>query len=211
MKTAFIAALCAVFFTGAAEARQRHRSTGLHPECNVIMPCVLPYASTPDQVRTTRGRYIARSLGFGAAVEKPARKARKARVSVKHLDRHIVDRAVATVSGIVAPLAAKVAEIQSACGSRVVSAIRHTNIAGTRRRSLHATGQAVDLVGNPGCMYALLRDWPGGYSTDYARMAHLHLSYGGPEHGIRFVHGGGNRHARRYARHRHHRYASAVR
>lgn len=114
-------------------------------------------------------------------------------------------------SAIIAPLAAKVAEIQSACGSRVISDIRHTNIAGTRRLSLHASGKAVDLQGNPGCIYGHLAGWPGGVSTDYARMRHVHLSYdpdGGREMGLRFVHGG-HRHARRFARHRHQRYARA--
>lgn len=67
-----VAIVCA--FATNAEARQRHKS-GLHPECNVTMPCVAPSASTPDQVRVARGRYIARQMGFGAAIEKPVRKA----------------------------------------------------------------------------------------------------------------------------------------
>ena len=37
--------------------------------------------------------------------------------------------------------------------------------------SLHATGEAVDMRGNPSCVYAQLRDWPGGYSTDYGRVS----------------------------------------
>lgn len=75
--------------------------------------------------------------------------------------------------------------------------------------SLHASGKAVDLAGNPSCMYAMLHGWPGGYSTDYGSVRHLHLSYdpaGGREMGIRFRHGG-HRYARRH--HRHARYASA--
>lgn len=117
-----------------------------------------------------------------------------------------------SVAGIVSPLAAKVAQIQAACGSSVVSGVRHTRIAGTRRMSLHAQGKAVDMVGNPSCMYSQLRGWSGGYSTDYGRMRHIHISYdveGGREMGLRFAHGGHRKYQRRAARHRHHREAAA--
>ena len=36
-----------------------------------------------------------------------------------------------------------------------------------------------------------LRGWPGGYSTDYGRVRHVHISLGGREDGIRFAHRGG--------------------
>ena len=110
---------------------------------------------------------------------------------------------------IVSALAAKVREISSSCGSSVVSGVRHTHIANTRAMSLHATGQAVDMRGNPRCIYQHLSGWPGGYSTDYGRMQHVHISYsaGGREWGIRFAHGG--HHWFAYAhQHRHRRYAS---
>lgn len=108
--------------------------------------------------------------------------------------------------GIVPPLANKVADLMVACpGTRPTSGVRRTYVRGTRKRSQHWTGNAVDIVGNPRCMYPLLAKWPGGYSTDYHRVRpnHLHLSWGGREHGKRFVHGGGKRKTR-YAR-RHHR------
>jgi len=180
-----------------AEARQRHKG-GLHPECNVTMPCIAPYASTPEQVRVTRGRYIARQVGFGGPNVKRAVRAPKARPVVSYSAPS--PSIVRAVSGIVAPLAAKVAEIQSACGSKIISAIRHTNVAGTRTRSLHASGQAVDMAGNPSCIYALLRGWAGGYSTDYSSVNHVHISYGGREHGVRFAH---RSHAKRHAHSRH--------
>lgn len=119
------------------------------------------------------------------------------------------------ISGVVAPLAAKAREISASCGSRVVSGVRHTYIAGTRRISLHASGQAVDMVGNPKCIYAHLRDWPGGYSTDYRRARHVHISWtgGGREWGARFAHGHHHRkvrHAKRpHRRHVAHRAVSA--
>ncbi len=101
--------------------------------------------------------------------------------------------------GVYAPLAAKAREIAAACGSRVVSGVRHTRVAGTRRMSLHASGHAVDMQGNPACIYAHLRGWAGGYSTDYGRVRHVHISLGGREDGARFAHRG---------RRHHHRYAS---
>jgi hypothetical protein len=98
--------------------------------------------------------------------------------------------------GVTPALAAKAREIVAACGSRVVSGVRHTRIAGTHRMSLHASGRAVDMQGNPSCIYAALRGWPGGVSTDYGRAPggpHVHFSLGGREDGRRFAH----RHSRR--------------
>jgi hypothetical protein len=108
--------------------------------------------------------------------------------------------------GVVPQLAAKITDIVGTCGSEVVSAVRHTYIAGTHRISQHANGTAVDITGNPSCIYSMLRGWPGGVSTDYSRVHHVHISIGGPEDGRRFVHGG---HRQHYAHHRHrHRYVS---
>ena len=73
--------------------------------------------------------------------------------------------------------------------------------------SLHASGRAVDMKGNPSCIYAHLHGWPGGYSIDYGRVHHVHISLGGREDGLRFAHGG---HRRHYAHRRHHRYAMGV-
>ena len=93
------------------------------------------------------------------------------------------------LNGIVAPLAAKAQEIMSACGSYVASGVRiGSRVRGSGRLSLHHSGQAVDMVGNPSCIYAQLANWPGGYSTDYSAVRHVHISYGGSEHGLRFRH-----------------------
>lgn len=110
-----------------------------------------------------------------------------------------------SLAGVVAPLAAKARQLQSICNARIISAVRHTYIAGTGGRlSLHASGRAVDIAGNPSCLYANLRNWPGGVSMDYGRVRHVHLSYapGGPEWGARFNHGGGRARRARYARRR---------
>lgn len=126
-----------------------------------------------------------------------------------------------SLSGIVAPqLVAKAREIMATCGSIVVSAR-----AARGNRSNHPIGRAVDMRGNPSCIYSLLHGWPGGKSNDYASAPggpHVHISYnpGGQEWGLTFAHNhsGGRhyagRHHRRYATvtyhaRRHHRYASA--
>lgn len=108
------------------------------------------------------------------------------------------------MTGIVPALAAKVAQIESSCpGAHVISAVRHTRVRGTGRMSLHATGEAVDMRGNPSCVYGQLQGWPGGYSTDYGRVQHVHISLAanGREMGLRFTHGGGRTHRhRRFAK-----------
>jgi hypothetical protein len=97
-----------------------------------------------------------------------------------------------------------VAEIVTTCGSMILSSHRHTYVAGTHRISLHASGRAVDVAGNPSCIYSMLHGWPGGYSVDYGAVRHVHISLGGREDGTRFVHGG--RHHGRGHRHRHSRH-----
>lgn len=107
-----------------------------------------------------------------------------------------IARGSVSLSGVVGPLADKAREIQAACGARVISAVRKTYIAGTRHISLHASGRAVDMAGNPDCIYRHLASWPGGVSVDYSRVQHVHFSLdqsGGREMGLRFKHGGGKK------------------
>ncbi|HEY4774287.1 MAG TPA: hypothetical protein VIH40_05650, partial [Xanthobacteraceae bacterium] len=125
-----------------------------------------------------------------------------------------------SVAGLPAPLVAKVREITNACGSRVVSTWRRGARVWGGSVSNHARWRAADLVGNPRCIYPLLANWPGGYSTDYhdvrcrtargwVRCPHVHLSWnpGGMEWGKRFAHRGGRKHGARkaYRRAAHHR------
>jgi hypothetical protein len=154
-------------------AEARHRLPAVSPECNVTMPCDFSYlrVAPAKVVRLVVHNMPAQRLHYPSP------------------------------TGLVAPLAAKVSEIVSTCGSTVISSVRHTLIAGTRILSLHASGKAADLQGNPSCMYAALHGWPGGYSIDYASVRHIHISYdpeGGREMGARFVHGG-HHHRHRYA------------
>ncbi|WP_249166453.1 hypothetical protein [Bradyrhizobium sp. JYMT SZCCT0428] len=102
LKTVLAACVLLCALTINAEARQRHKAIGLHPECNVTMPCVAPSASTPDQVRVIRGRYIARQMGFGAAIERRAvrdSKARRSAASFEAAKINIAAQVVAHPSG----------------------------------------------------------------------------------------------------------------
>ena len=114
---------------------------------------------------------------------------------------HESHHASGMLSSVIPALAAKAHEITAACGARVISGFRpHAVVAGTNRTSLHASGHAVDIQGNPGCIYSHLHGFRGGYSVDYSAVQHVHVSLGGREDGARFVHGGGHRHS--YRRHR---------
>ncbi len=101
-----------------------------------------------------------------------------------------------SLAGVTPVLAAKSREIASACGSAIIS-----TVSGRGHRSNHPIGRAVDMRGNPSCIYAHLKGWPGGYSTDYAAVQHVHISYnpGGQEWGLHFPHGGSRHHVTRYA------------
>ena len=136
------------------------------------------------------------------------------RVSERH--RH---RGTGTsLNDLIAALRTKVSEIISGCGSRLVSGYRPgAHVAGSGRLSLHSTypARAADLSGNPSCIYSHLHGWAGGYSIDYGRVRHVHLSYSPPGSGelagrewhARFAHYAGGHH-RGYAHHHHRRYAS---
>lgn len=94
---------------------------------------------------------------------------------------------------IVGPLKAKAEELIATCGSKVISAFRPGARIPTGHVSNHALCRALDLQGNPSCMYRLLADWKGGLSTDYwdaPGTPHIHLSWnpGGMEWGTKFAH-----------------------
>lgn len=96
-----------------------------------------------------------------------------------------------SLAGYPAPLIAKVQELKTHCGAKLISAFRPgAKIRGSGRPSLHASKRAVDMTGNVSCIYARMKNWPGGYSTDYRAVAHIHFSYepNGREWGSRFVH-----------------------
>ena len=108
-----------------------------------------------------------------------------------------------SLKGIISvELIAKTQEIVSKCGSVVVSARSRRGY-----RSNHPIGRAVDIRGNPKCIYEQLAGWPGGVSTDYSSAPggpHVHVSYnpGGQEWGLRFRHN--------HALHRHPNTVAAV-
>lgn len=109
---------------------------------------------------------------------------------VRSLD--VASRGV-SLSGVVAPLADKARQIMADCDSKVISAFRRGARIPTGQMSNHAVGRAVDMQGNPECIYRHLAGWPGGYSTDYHTAPggkHVHISYnpGGMEWGVKFAH-----------------------
>lgn len=196
-----VAALCAL--SSMAEARVR--APAVAPECNITMPCI--GVDNPVHARQRGQRRVepAFSMMQPAATPRLSRRQQRAleraQRNFEPAPRAVAERASHASegysAGLVGPLAAKLASIQAACpGTQAISGIRHTRIAGTRRMSLHAQGKAVDVRGPYGCIYAQLRGWSGGYSTDPGRVQHIHISYddaGGREMGLRFAHGGGRR------------------
>jgi len=108
----------------------------------------------------------------------------------------------------------KLGEIQNGCsGFHVISTVCGNGghgyyVRGTRRVSLHCLDKAADFtVRDYSCAYIHLQGWPGGFSTDPKIVGHVHISLGGREDGLRFVHGGhGGSKIAAKARHRH--YAS---
>jgi hypothetical protein len=168
----------AIFFglVSSAEARHRH-----------VAPSIMQPFAWPNLFSKTNTVHVRHH------------RARHARV--RH-GRHHATRAAhghsTSLAGVAPRLATKITSIVGACGSQIVSTVRHTFVAGTHRLSQHANGTAVDITRNPSCIYSMLHGWPGGYSTDYGRVHHVHISIGGREEGLRFVHGG---HRRHYAHH----------
>ena len=186
-----------------ATAQARQRIPVLAPECNVSMSCDVPVKGNFIQPRADGVMQPSLRPSKQRAEREAQQAMAYAPAAVDPVERESKAAPSTSISGIVPELAAKVAQIQSACpGAHVISGIRHTRIRGSGRMSLHATGEAVDMRGNPSCVYAQLRDWAGGYSTDYGRVQHVHISLAanGREAGLRFTHGGGRGHRHRYAR-----------
>lgn len=163
----------------------------------IALACIFaaPASAHDADAASPAAMYAATAQSQPAVLAGPARAHRTARL---HSHRIVVRPRLHgrvprgdMLRGVAPALAAKAREIASACGSRVVSGVRHTRVAGSGRMSLHASGSAVDMAGNPSCIYAHLRGWPGGVSTDYARAPggpHVHFSLGGREDGLRFAH-----------------------
>lgn len=171
----------------------------LAPECNVSMACEVPVGSVVAPSRSNKAMRYSQHAKLRPPAREPHEALAYAPATVP-VERESKTTASTSMAGVVPALAAKVAQIQTTCpGAHVISAVRHTRIRGSRHMSLHATGEAVDMRGNPSCVYAQLRDWPGGYSTDYGRAQHIHISLAanGREAGLRFTHGGGKSHRHR--------------
>jgi hypothetical protein len=181
MRKLFLVSLLAfgtgfVLTTSPGEARTRH-----------------DHVSNSHHALTTETTQVRKYRGSrSAAVEK--KRAYKKHAHAKK--RPVARSGSVSLAGVTPVLAAKAREIASACGSSIISAVSRRG-----NRSNHPIGRAVDMRGNPSCIYAHLKGWPGGYSTDYRAAGHVHISYnpGGQEWGLRFAHGGHTHSATRIA------------
>jgi len=72
MKYLVLTAIFLGLFSSGVEARQRHVSTGLHPMCNILWPCIAPTSPSAvrENQRVARGKYVARELGIGGVAPK---------------------------------------------------------------------------------------------------------------------------------------------
>ncbi len=193
-----VAALISAMFVTDAQARSRHQyqsqsnvdaGYAVPDDWNRLDPKMLNQQYWPD-VNKTAKRYRAKD-GRSYNI-----RGKKRTAAHPHRSR---------IADLTPALARKVNEIVADCGSRVISGYRPgARIAGTGHASLHSRypSEAADLAGNPSCIYRHLHGWPGGYSVDYGRMKHVHISlaHDRRERGARFNHYGGHRYA---AHHRH--------
>jgi hypothetical protein len=94
-----------------------------------------------------------------------------------------------------AEIKAALARVRADCGRvQVVSTPRPgARIAGSGRRSYHASCRAVDFNAPKGCALGVLSGWQGGLGVYSGAMNHLHID-NGPR--VRFAHGGGRRAAK---------------
>ena len=133
-------------------------------------------------------RFVFCGLWWCETALRPAR-TRKVRSGAESFSDRAGSRNSVGLGSVNGTLAAKASEIVGSCGSTVISSFRSgARIAGSGHTSLHASGRAVDVKGNPRCIYSHLQGWPGGYSVDYGSVQHVHISLGGFEDGIRFTH-----------------------
>lgn len=179
---AALSAFCLVSMTNVTDARQHHRALGVQVAMLSNGDCIdRPWTCGPIETAIT--------------IPTPSHQ-----------------RYMPALNNLAIELASKVAEITSACGSKLISDYRPgARVRGSGHPSLHSVypARAADLKGNPSCIYAHLRSWQGGYSIDYGRVRHVHISYSPPgsgplagrEWGRRFAHygGGHHHHARRHA------------
>ena len=107
-------------------------------------------------------RFVFCGLWWCEEALRPAR-ARKVRSSTVWFSDRERGRNSGGLGSVNGTLAAKASEIVASCGSTVISSFRSgARIAGSGHASLHASGRAVDVKGNPRCIYSHLQGWPGG-------------------------------------------------
>lgn len=178
----------------AANAYVKHRRAvaAAARQADIVKPSGWSYQAPSEPL--DRG-YQAPTRPLGWGYQAPSQPSHEMRYE-SHRLRHSASYDAKPLRCLPAELRAKVAEIVDACGTHVLRTFTPgAVIAGTQHLSEHAFCRAADLAGNPACIYAHLRGFRGGVSTDYGRMRHVHVSWhpGGWEQGVRFAHGGGYR------------------
>jgi hypothetical protein len=140
--------ICVLIMLGLispAQARHRHAVPAWDPMCNITMPCQLPYASSPAQVRETRGRYVAREMGFGTP-----------RTITKHKKEVMPHPRLSTVS---IKFDARPRFDTQPVGANRSEVVEHP--AGCPRSAFCACGAAVRLLGSARAAPWLARAWYG--------------------------------------------------
>lgn len=147
-----ITAACLLFLAAAtaAEARQRRVTpTGLHPMCNITMPCIVPMSSSQiaETQRVARGKYVAREVGIGGVAPKRHAKHASPVATVAHAGLGVVRAA----SGAVAHVAVSAAGAFQCFIDRLegqgypVRFMGGYARGGHIRGSLHYSGRALDV------------------------------------------------------------------
>ena len=190
---AALAALSIATLTTAAEARPRQH----HPAGWIDVAAIPAY----PMERSYRQNNASRTASHRVKQPRMRLDAQPAEISHqraslqvdKPQERSVCrnNRGSTSLARVVEPLKSKAQEIVRECGAHIVS----TDCRGGATPN-HRLGLAVDIAmrgrANPTCIYAHLKNWPGGVSTDYwtaPGTKHVHFSYNRQhEWGLRFSH-----------------------
>ena len=185
--------LSIVTLTTAAEARPRQH----HPAGWIDVAAIPAY----PMERSYRQNNASRTASHRVKQPRMRLDAQPAEISHQRASLQVdkpQDRAVCrnnrgstSLARVVEPLKSKAQEIVRECGAHIVS----TDCRGGATPN-HRLGLAVDIAmhgrASPACIYAHLKGWPGGVSTDYwtaPGTKHVHFSYNRQhEWGLRFSH-----------------------
>jgi len=140
-----VSALIILGLFSSAQARQM--SPGLHPMCNVTMPCEIPVAASVlrEAQRVARGKYVARSMGIGGVT--PRKTARFVPTPVQHVEHGVVRAASGAVARVASHAAGAFQCLVTALERQgyPVRFMGGWRARGSVRGSLHPAGLALDV------------------------------------------------------------------